>query len=130
MSEHQGTMSNRRQLARIATRMPVQVRKLSGWWRRGSQGECEILDYNRLGAALMSSRTLPVGSRLLLDLNAGHFVLRRLPAQVISCVREGRQYRVSVHFFRHLEMPAEQERGALTVLSGLEESLVAEPLAS
>lgn len=132
MNEHQGKMKNRRQLARITTRMPAQVHKLSGWWRRGSQGECQVLDYNRLGAALISSRSLPAGARLLLDLNAGHFVLRRLPAQVVSCVREGRQYRVGVRFFRYLDgynQPESEAMGALMMLSGLEDSLLVEPLA-
>jgi hypothetical protein len=110
--------------------MPARVRKVSGWWRRGSHGECQVLDYNRLGAALVSSRALPIGSRLLLDLNAGHFVLRRLPAQVVSCVRDGRQYRVGVQFFRHLDVPESEGKGSLTVLSGLEDSLIVEPLTS
>jgi hypothetical protein len=122
-------MSNRRKLARITTRMPARVRKVSGWWRRGSQGDCEVTDYNRFGAGLLSGRALPVGSRLLLDLNAGHFVLRRLPAEVVSCVRDGRGYRVGVRFYRNLgELASAGQSASLALLHGLEESLMPEPL--
>jgi hypothetical protein len=130
MTSRQGTISNRRKLVRIATRIPAQVSKVSGWWLRGSQGECEITDYNRFGAGLLSARALSVGSRLLLDLNAEHFVLRRLPAEVVSCVRDGRSYRVGVRFYRNLnELVSGQASAALTVLHGLEESLAPDPLA-
>ncbi|MCC1496374.1 PilZ domain-containing protein [Alcanivorax sp. 1008] len=129
MSSRQGTMSNRRKLARITTRMPARVRKVSGWWRRGSQGECQVMDYNRFGAGLLLARALPVGSRLLLDLNAGHFVLRRLPAEVVSCVRDGRSYRVGVRFYRNLgELASGQASASLTLLYGLEESLTPPPV--
>jgi len=125
MSGRQGTMSNRRKLPRLNTRMPASVRVLSGWWRRGRELSCEVLDYNRFGAGLMSPRPLSVGGRLLVDLNAGHFVLRRLPAEVASCTREGRQYRIGVRFYRNLGELVSGGEGsaALVVLSGLEESL-------
>ena len=130
MNNRQGTMSNRRKLARISTRMPAHVRKVSGWWRRGSHGECQVMDYNRYGAGLLSIRALPVGSRLLLDLNAGHFVLRRLPAEVVSCVRDGRSYRVGVRFYRNLgELTSGEASASLSLLSGLDESLHPEPAA-
>lgn len=128
MNNRQGVMSNRRKLGRISTRMLAQVRRLSGWRRRARQGGCEVLDYNRFGAGLFSERALPVGSRLLLDLDAGHFVLRRLPAEVVSCQREGRGFRIGVRFYRNLgELVSGEGSAALAVLSGLEESLVSEP---
>jgi hypothetical protein len=128
MNNRQGVMSNRRKLGRISTRMPAQVRRISGWWRRGKQGGCDVLDYNRFGAGLFSDKALPVDSRLLLDLDAGHFVLRRLPAEVVSCQREGRGYRVGVRFYRNLgELVSGEARATLAVLSGLEESLAQEP---
>jgi|AutmiccommunBRH5_1029478.scaffolds.fasta_scaffold00222_57 hypothetical protein len=127
MNNRQGLMSNRRKLARISTRMPAQVRRLSGWWQRGKQGSCDVLDYNRFGAGLFSERALPAGGRLMLNLDAGHFVLRRLPAEVVSCRREGRGYRVGVRFYRNLrELVTGEASAALTVLSGLEESLTHE----
>ena len=130
MSNRQGTMSNRRKLARTSTRMPAQVRKVSGWWRRGSHGECQVMDYNRFGAGLLTARSLPVGSRLLLDLNAGHFVLRRLPAEVVSCVRDGSGYRVGVRFYRNLgELASGEGSSSLALLHGLEESLMPDPVA-
>ncbi len=130
MNNRQGVMSNRRKLARISTRMPAQVRRLTGWWRRARQGGCDVLDYNRFGAGLFSERALPVGSRLLLDLDAGHFVLRRLPAEVVSCQREGRGYRIGVRFYRNLgELVSGEASAALAVLAGLEESLESESMA-
>jgi hypothetical protein len=129
MNNRQGTMSNRRKLGRINTRMPARLRKVSGWWRRGQLSHCEVLDYNRFGAGLLSARALSVGSRLLLDLDAGHFVLRRVSAEVVSCVREGRGYRIGVRFYRHLtELASGGDSAALTVLSGLEESLMPQPV--
>jgi hypothetical protein len=130
MNNRQGVMSNRRKLARISTRMPAQVRRLSGRWSRGKKGSCEVLDYNRFGAGLFSERAMPVGGRLLLDLDAGHFVLRRLPAEVVSCQREGRGFRIGVRFYRNLgELVSGEASAALAVLSGLEESLMPEPVA-
>jgi hypothetical protein len=131
MNNRQGTMSNRRKLARINTQMPARLRKVSGWWGRGQPAGCLVLDYNRFGAGLFSTRALRLGSRLLLDLDAGHFVLRRVSAEVVSCSREGRGYRVGVRFFRHLgELAAGEGCAALAVLSGLEESLMPEPAAN
>jgi hypothetical protein len=130
MSHRQGTMSNRRKLERIATRMPAQVRRLSGWWRRGQQGVWQVLDYNRLGAGLVSTRPMPLGTRLLLDLNAGHFVLRKLPAEVVSCTREAGQYRIGVRFYRHQGELSGEHSAVFSVLSGLEDSLMPEPLGS
>ncbi|MFN3713047.1 MAG: PilZ domain-containing protein [Alcanivoracaceae bacterium] len=131
MNNRQGTMSNRRKLARINTRIPARLRKVSGWWRRGQSASCEVQDYNRFGAGLFSSRALALGSRLLLDLDAGHFVLRRVSAEVVSCSREGRGYRIGVRFYRHLgELAAGEGSAALAVLSGLEESLMPESAAS
>lgn len=123
MNNRQGSFSNRRKLARIATAMPAKVRIISGIFGRGRAFDAEVLDYNRFGCALKSERGMPLGRRLVMDLNAGHFIVRHLPAEVVSSVRVPGGFRVGVRFFRRLGDLTNEASPALAALSGLEESL-------
>lgn len=123
MNHRQGSFSNRRKLARIAIVMPARVRIVSGIFGRGRAFQAEVLDYNRFGCALKSERSMPLGRRLVLDLNAGHFIVRHLPAEVVSSARIAGGFRIGVRFFRRLGALTNEASPALAALSGLEESL-------
>lgn len=114
-----------RRLPRIAANMPVRAQIQSGWLQRGRRVDARVLDYNRFGAALVSARRVRSGSRLLMDLRAEHFVLRRLRAEVVDCRREGQMFRIGVRFQCPLGRPVcSSDSSSLTALLGLEESLV------
>ena len=113
-----------RRLPRIAANMPAQARIQSGWLQRGRRIDARLLDYNRFGAALVSARRVSPGCRLLMDLRAEHFVLRRLRAEVVDCRREGQMFRIGVRFQCPLGRPVcHGESPFLIALHGLEESL-------
>lgn len=123
MNTRQGSGDNRRKLPRLATRIPASGRRISGWLRRGRRLNLSVLDYNRFGAALASDARLAPGCRLLLDMDAGHFLLRKMHAEVVSCIRQGRGYRLGVRF--HSPQGVDSS-SMLNILSGLEDSLPAQ----
>lgn len=124
MSYRPGSGANRRKLARLTAEMSVEVKVTSGLFSRGRRCLAQAVDYNRYGMALRCPLGLRPQTRVSLDISAGHMVLRRVPAEVVAVVREGRQFRVSLRFYRKLSELADAGPGhPLHFLLGLEESL-------
>lgn len=124
MSYRPGNGANRRKLARLAVEMSVELKVTSGLFSRGRACAAQALDYNRYGMALRCPLGLRPHTRVTMDISAGHMVLRKVRAEVVSSVREGRQYRIGLRFYRKLSEFTEVGPGhPLHFLLGLEESL-------
>ena len=96
----------------------------SGVFARGRRIGGRAVDYNRYGLAAVCAQGLRAHTRVTLDIAAGHMVLRGVSAQVVSSVRQGREYRIGLRFYRRLSEFADPGPGhPLHFLLGLEESL-------
>lgn len=116
------TGSNRRKLARLTMTMEGVLRHRA-WWRFSKPQVVEIVDFNRYGAGFVSHKPLAPGSKVLLDLKADHFVLRQVEAQVVSVrLVSGKQYRIGVRFYTHLDKFIGPNSLSLSTLMSLEES--------
>jgi len=120
--DHAG--ANRRKLVRLPVALHVTLKVRSGLFWRGRVIEGRAVDYNRYGLAFVGHLGLRPHTRVSLDIGAGHMVLRKVSAQVVSSVRHGREYRVGLRFYRKLSEFADPGPGhPLHFLLGLEESL-------
>lgn len=124
MSYRAGIGANRRKMDRLRTTLEVGLTIRSGLLRRGRTHSGVAVDYNRYGMALICPLNLRPKTRLLLDIGAGHMVLKRVRAQVVSSAKVGRDYRLGIRFYRKLTDFAEPGPGhPLHFLLGLEESI-------
>ncbi len=116
--------ANRRKLMRLPVALQVALTIRSGLLLRGRVIRGRAVDYNRYGLAFVGQQGLRPHTRVSLDIGAGHMVLRQVNAQVVSSVRQGREYRVGLRFYRKLSEFADPGPGhPLHFLLGLEQSL-------
>ena len=113
--------ANRRKLARIKTSMQVDVYR-RGWlnsWRLLARAQA--VDYNRYGIGIVSPVKLAPGRQLSLDLFSGAMTLRGINAEVVSCRRSGKSFRVGLRTYHNLRELAEHSRHhQLRYLAGME----------
>lgn len=126
MGYREDTGANRRKLQRLPVALDVTLTVRSGLLWRGRTVHGKAVDYNRYGLAFVGQLGLRPRTRVALDIAAGHMVLRRVNAQVVSSVRAGREYRIGLRFYRKLSEFADPGPGhPLHFLLGLEETLQA-----
>ena len=123
MSYRPGTGANRRKLMRLPASMTVGI-TLTGMLRRQRRINAKAVDYNRYGMALLSPVNVRARTRVLMDINAGHMVLRRVSGMVVSSTRQGKEYRLGLRFYRKITDFADPGPGhPFHFLLGLEQVL-------
>lgn len=124
MTSQDARGANRRKLARINTRMRVDLyrRRLFNRWQFVSR--TRALDYNRYGIGLICAMRFSPGAVVKLDLYAPNMILRQVKAQVVTCHRAGQGYRIGLRTYDNLrELAGDTDQHQIRYLTGMEHQL-------
>lgn len=106
-----------------ATQLTLEIHRIR-WLRGPSQPSPATASNFALGGiGIITTRKIKPGKRLLLDLASSDHCLRGIPAVVLRCEPQGREFFCALQFTLD-ELPAAASQAAYTVLQRIESTLI------